>query len=92
MAMPNSTPIVDLPGVQADKLVGKAKDLTKGELIELSRGSTPVTLDVAEQQSIESAFEGSHKVAATAGAACCCTCTPCCSCCAAASIEPLVTH
>ncbi len=92
MALPNSTPIEEIPGVDASKLVGNAQKLDKGQLIALSRGTLEDPLNAVEQKSISAAFEGSHTVAASAGASCCCTCTPCCSCCAAASIEPVVTH
>lgn len=92
MALPDSTPIDQIPGVDGSKLVGAAKNLDKGQLIALSRGTLTDPLNAVEQKSIADAFEGSHTVPAAAGAACCCTCTPCCSCCAAVSIDPVVRH
>lgn len=92
MAMPESAPITQIPGVDPSKLAGEARNLTKGQLIALSRGARTPALNFVEQQSIASAFEGAHYAieAGAAGASCCCTCTPCCSCCASASIDPLV--
>ncbi len=94
MALPNSTPIQDIPGVDAALLEGAAKNLDKGQLIGLSRGGTTPALQASEQKSIESAFAGSAVSARAAleatATSCCCCCTPCCSCTAAASIEPLI--
>jgi hypothetical protein len=103
MSLNLTTKITEFRGLtkeQASLLTPRAKNLTYGDLVEVSR-HTPkgdlLSLSLEDVQSISAAFatydpakiqSGAMSVTADA-ACCCCTCCPCCSCTAATVIQPL---
>jgi hypothetical protein len=105
--IPLTTKLPDFPlltEAEIARLTPEAQELTKGDLISLSRASTNreelteerlLSLTVRDLDSIEEAFAdyGVDRFEAVQdddnGIACCCTCTPCCSCCASSVVKPI---
>jgi hypothetical protein len=103
--IPLTTKLTEFPlltEAEIARLTPEAQELTKRDLINLSRAGTNreelteerlLSLTVRDLDSIEEAFAdyGVDRFEAVQDndIACCCTCTPCCSCCASSVVKPV---
>jgi hypothetical protein len=104
--VPLTTKLPDFPFLTDEEvamLTPRAQQLTKADLITLSRAQTnreelteemALSLTAQDLNSIEQAFANYgvgrfEERLVGDSVSCCCTCTPCCSCCASSVVKPV---